>query len=354
MVKRLVPAQVRSCAAFYCQHALPRAARDWGKFLRRHFLAETGIAALVLLVAWQTGKDTVVESLGDSFVALVKAVFLFAAGLAVWEIIQAPVRVNSDLQKKFADREQEFISTLGHLQQIQRKYGSNVFPLTRPALDVAARLLITELKDIRHKIELFGKDPAIPPGFKFPSEQWTQYREFIAEDPALHETVETAYTKARHVDDVFAWRRTVATSRLIGVNAEDGLAELDTAALAAIDALAGSLGPAGLGLPAPPPDLIRQDLVKEVRAAKAALVKLEDAQVSAHLRTWHEDYGDVFQRACVEMYGLHRAKIHGDPRDLIRDNAFKADGQSEAIANTGRKRIITVIDKLLYELGFVS
>ncbi len=104
-------------------------------------------------------------------------------------------------------------------------------------LQKAALLLRTELLDIRNKIANFGKDVTIPEGFAFPSFEWQKYRELIANDQGLYEIVSEAYTQAHRVNEIFAWRRTVSTSRLIGVNDSDGLVEADTAANAAVVAL---------------------------------------------------------------------------------------------------------------------
>jgi hypothetical protein len=101
----------------------------------------------------------------------------------------------------------------------------------------AALLLRTELLDIRNKIANFGKDSTIPEGFAFPAFEWGKYRELVANDQRLYEIVAKAYTQAHRVSEIFAWRRTVSTSQLIGVNDSDGLAEADAAANAAVVAL---------------------------------------------------------------------------------------------------------------------
>jgi len=107
----------------------------------------------------------------------------------------------------------------------------------RLQLRTAALLLRTELLDIRHKIENFRKDPTVPDGFAFPAFEWEKHRELIAQDPVLYVVVEQAYTTAHRVNEILAWRRTVSTSRLIGINDADGLAGVDAAASAAVAAL---------------------------------------------------------------------------------------------------------------------
>jgi hypothetical protein len=101
----------------------------------------------------------------------------------------------------------------------------------------AARLLRTELLDIRNKVSNFEKDSTIPEGFSFPAYEWANFRLLLAQDSQLYDVVERAYTQAHRVNEIFGWRRTVSTSRLIGVNDADGLPQLDAAASAAVTAL---------------------------------------------------------------------------------------------------------------------
>lgn len=101
-----------------------------------------------------------------------------------------------------------------------------------------ARLLRTELLDIRNKVEMFRLDPTVPDGFGFPAFEWNEHRALIARDPDLYNTLEEAYTRAHRTNEILRWRRTVATSRLIGVNwTADGLEDVDASAQEAISAL---------------------------------------------------------------------------------------------------------------------
>src|SRR5262249_55224509 len=105
-------------------------------------------------------------------------------------------------------------------------------------LSVAARLLRTELLDIRHKIEMLKVSPILSEGSFFPASEWAAQRVVIAEHADLYPVVEHAYTTAHRVNEVWRWRRTQATSRLIAANLEeDGLDEVDRAAQEAIAAL---------------------------------------------------------------------------------------------------------------------
>lgn len=105
------------------------------------------------------------------------------------------------------------------------------------ALRTSALLLRTELLDIQNKIARFDKDRVIPDGFAFPAAEWAKYRELVAREPELYDVLAKAYTAAHRVNENFVWRRTVSTSRLIGVSESDGLDDADTAARAAVTAL---------------------------------------------------------------------------------------------------------------------
>jgi len=71
----------------------------------------------------------------------------------------------------------------------------------------------------------------------FPAWEWNAHRLLVAADPGLYEVVERAYTEAHRVNEIWAWRRTVSTSRLIGVNPTDGLDGVRAVADAAVSAL---------------------------------------------------------------------------------------------------------------------
>jgi hypothetical protein len=81
-------------------------------------------------------------------------------------------------------------------------------------------------------------DSTLAEGFAFPAFEWDAQRQLISRHPALYEVVERAYTAAHRVNEIWRWRRTQATTRLIGANLEeDGLEGVDTAAETAIEAL---------------------------------------------------------------------------------------------------------------------
>lgn len=113
----------------------------------------------------------------------------------------------------------------------------------KPQLMSAARLLRTELRDIRHKIRMLHGDPVLADGFAFPASQWNRYSELIAGYPELYDVLEAAYTAAHHANEIWRWRRTQATSRLIGANLEqDGIDLADQKAESAIRVLDSVIG----------------------------------------------------------------------------------------------------------------
>jgi hypothetical protein len=110
-------------------------------------------------------------------------------------------------------------------------------------LERAARQLRTELLDIQEKVALV--DAAGPgheywDGFSFPAEEWLRHRDDVfAANPDLYEIVEAAYVKANRANEIIAWRRTRASTRLIGrADEEDlpGVSALAGEAVASLDA----------------------------------------------------------------------------------------------------------------------
>jgi hypothetical protein len=105
----------------------------------------------------------------------------------------------------------------------------------------AALPLGTELRDIRHKIELVMSTrphPHYSHGFRLPGARWDEYDAFLAKDwPDLYPVIERAYTAAHHVNEALKMRETRAGGTTIGVIPDDGLAEAYEAAGVALDAL---------------------------------------------------------------------------------------------------------------------
>jgi hypothetical protein len=113
-----------------------------------------------------------------------------------------------------------------------------------PALELAedlrsaALLVRTELLDIRNKVEMLGINPILSDSFAFPTSEWNENRKTFARFPDLYDIVTDAYTKAHRVNEIWRWRRTQATTRLIAANLQqDGLDAVDGAAEMAVAAL---------------------------------------------------------------------------------------------------------------------
>lgn len=103
-----------------------------------------------------------------------------------------------------------------------------------------SKVLGTELRDIRHKIELVRatRPNSYSQEFELPFARWDEGASKLAASPELYEVVESAYTAARHVVDTFRIRRSRADFGVtIGVHQEDGLDEAYELAGKALDAL---------------------------------------------------------------------------------------------------------------------
>jgi hypothetical protein len=114
-----------------------------------------------------------------------------------------------------------------------------------PAIRKAALQLGTELRDIRHKIDLVRSTRPTnhySHDFQLPGARWHEYDEVLAAEPRLYRIVETAYTYAHHVNEALQFRRTRTPRKTIGVVKDDGLDEAYEAAGNALDALGETRG----------------------------------------------------------------------------------------------------------------
>jgi hypothetical protein len=115
----------------------------------------------------------------------------------------------------------------------------------------ASKLLGTELRDARHRIELTKATGRVmappaayyPADFELPSARWQEEAEVLAARPDLYATVEKAYVAVGHASEVVGLRRTRASGTL-GVRHDDGLDEAYEAAGEALDALGEDRGEA--------------------------------------------------------------------------------------------------------------
>lgn len=110
------------------------------------------------------------------------------------------------------------------------------------ALRAAFLPLGTELRDIRHKIEIVKSTrphPHYSHGFQLPGPRWDEFYGLISrEAPELYPVIEAAYTAAHHVNTALDMRRTRATpGATIGVTSEEDLDGAYKAAGLALDAI---------------------------------------------------------------------------------------------------------------------
>jgi hypothetical protein len=230
---------LRDLAWFWAVDVLWRALGETVGILRRHVGKELILAGAVLLVAFVGNADsTFVDQLVESLVLLALVAAIYGGALFVWQFAMTPVRVKREVE---ADRDRmrdETVAALRHSTEIQRKYGSNI--TQKPSLSVVALQLGTELRDIRHKIELVRSTQPTPHyshGFRLPAFRWNEYAEILAEQPDLYAVIENAYTAAHHVNEALNMRETRAPGKTIGVMPDDGLDAAYEASGAALEKL---------------------------------------------------------------------------------------------------------------------
>jgi hypothetical protein len=200
--------------------------------------AELGLLVVVAFVALlQQPERTLRDAVGAVSWGLLAAAILI--GLAfTWNLARAPYRV-------FRAMKSELMETNSKLEEELRSYRwpeQQAAELRKTKLRNAALPLGTELRDIRHKIEMVKStrpNPHYSHGFRLPGAQWDQYDAFLAQDwPDLYPVVERAYTLAHHVNEALQMRETRAgAGRTLGVIPDDGLDEAYDAAGLALDAL---------------------------------------------------------------------------------------------------------------------
>lgn len=201
----------------------------------------------------------------SSLIVLLEAVAIAGAVLFLWELLMAPVRVNRSLEEKLVEQRREATAALTHSAQIGHDYGSNI--ARGVSLPAVRRQLGTELRDIRHKIELVKTTRVYRRGFQLPAARWDQYDEVLAERPELYGVVDKAYTAAHHVNEAVALRATriVGKDVQLGVHPDDGLDAAYDAAGEALDALGESRGEAFESAADRAARLVTEDVLQELQ-----------------------------------------------------------------------------------------
>ena len=196
-------------------------------------------------------------------------------------------------------------------------------------LDEAARLaasklqLGTELRDIRHKIEIVKSTrphPHYSDPFRLPAARWDEYDEVLAADPELYRTVERAYTASHHVNEAVQMRRTRAKpGQTLGVIGEDGLDAAYEAAGLALDALGedrGDVWESGVGRATRE---VTEVLLDDYEFNRKKIVELLVAAI--------EQGQGLFERRVDTPEAWNRwLSDHGEWRDLVngKEGALKA------------------------------
>jgi hypothetical protein len=112
-----------------------------------------------------------------------------------------------------------------------------------------AQLFGTELRSIRHKIEMvrgLKPTPHYSHDFKLPAYRWDEYDDELSAWPDLYAEVGKAYTAVDHFNTALDIRRTRANpGQTIGVTSDEDIDEVYEAAGHALDVLGSNLGPGG-------------------------------------------------------------------------------------------------------------
>jgi hypothetical protein len=231
---------IRELARFWSVNVFWRALRDTLRVLRMHFGKELVLAATLLGLSLLLNQEqTFVDELTNSLLLLALAAAISGGALFLWQFAMAPLRLKREVEQDRDRIRDEALAAITHSTQNYRKYGSNIAML--PSMPAVSRQLGTELRDIRHRIELVKTTrphPHYSHGFRLPGARFDEYDEMLAERPELYPAVEKAYTAAHHVNEALAMRETRAnTGATIGVIDDDGLDAAYEAAGEALDAL---------------------------------------------------------------------------------------------------------------------
>jgi hypothetical protein len=141
-------------------------------------------------------------------------------------------------------------------------------------LAALSRQLGTELRDIRHKVEIVQSTrphPHYSHGFHLPAARWDEFDDELATFPDLYKVVERAYTAAHHVNEALEMRRTRARKpeQTLGVIKDDGLDEAYEAAGDALDALEEPRGEVWETAAGRAVRLVAEDVMNDLQGEKA-------------------------------------------------------------------------------------
>ena len=229
----------------YMHLVLKAAVLPTGRFLK-DLRADLGLIVVVALVAVYQHPSGERITLADSLTAVIwgfLAAGILVALVFVWNLVQAPYRVYKAMEDELRETNWGLETEL----QRYRHPESQAAALREARLRQAALPLGTELRDIRHKIDIVRSTrphPHYSHGFRLPGARWNDHHRFLAGDHAdLYAIVECAYTASHHVNEALQMRETRAgAGKTLAVIPDDGLDEAYDAAGLALDALGESRG----------------------------------------------------------------------------------------------------------------
>lgn len=209
--------------------------------LLRDVRADAGlllVGAAVVIYQRRGEEDfTWTDAVGAALWGLLAVVVLIAL-VFIWNLARAPYRVYRAMKSELQEANWKLVEELRGYRWPEQQEAD----LRKTKLHNTALPLGTELRDIRHKIELVKStrpNPHYSRGFRLPGARWDEYDDFLAKDwPDLYPVIERAYTAAHHVNEALNMRETRAGgTTTLGVIPDDGLDEAYEAAGEALDAL---------------------------------------------------------------------------------------------------------------------
>jgi hypothetical protein len=251
----------------YLGAVLAHAARPTARFMRDLRVEFIVLAAgVVVAVLSSEGQGSAPHQLIVGGLWVLAILALAVAIVFVWNLLLAPARLHIALKDELAKTKSDAKTALeaaedradaaefqseGRLAELRividevkgvRKELERVQRSEKEdKISAVARQIGTELRDIRHKIEIVRvtrPHPHYSDGFQLPAARWDEYDEVLAEDADLYGAVEAAYTAAHHVNEALDMRRTRAGAGVtVGVGPDDGLDAAYDAAGEALDAL---------------------------------------------------------------------------------------------------------------------
>jgi hypothetical protein len=189
--------------ASYTSLVLKAAWEPTGRFLK-NLRAQIGLIVVGAGVAtyqrWGDDAFTWTDAVTAALWGLLVMGILIAL-VFIWNLARAPYRVYRAMKSELQEANYKLEDELKGYRWPEQQEAE----LRKTKLRSAALPLGTELRDIRHKIEVVKStrpNPHYSHGFRLPGARWDQYDSFLAKDwPDLYPVIERAYTLAHHVNE---------------------------------------------------------------------------------------------------------------------------------------------------------